>query len=84
MSAVIATCALVVCPFPIAFSAGSTVAAIPRNQTSQETPASPRLAALQKELKAGNRAALENFWQEVTKQGAPLVEPIKGENRFVC
>ena len=49
----------------------------------QDPPLIPKLVALQKELEAGNRAALENFWQEVTKQGAPLVEPIKGENRFV-
>jgi enterochelin esterase family protein len=83
MAAIIATCALFVCEFPIALSAGKTIATIPRNQTSQETPDSPRIAALQKELEAGNRAALENFWQEVTKQGAPLVEPIKGESRYV-
>ena len=44
---------------------------------------SPRLATLKTELEAGNRAALEHFWQEVTKQGTPLVEPIKGESRYV-
>ena len=83
MSAVLATSALFFCGFPTAFCAGNTIATIPRNQTSQETPSSPRLAALQKELEAGNRAALEHFWQEVTKQGTPLVEPIKGESRYV-
>lgn len=83
MSVIIATCILFFCGFSVVRSAGNTIATIPHNQASLETPASPRLAALQKELEAGNRAALENFWQEVTKQGAPLVEPIKGESRFV-
>jgi enterochelin esterase-like enzyme len=35
---------------------------------------SPRLAALAKELKNGNRAAIEKFWDEM-KDKAPLVEP---------
>lgn len=55
----------------------------PPRQASLETLASPRLAALQKELEAGNRTALENFWQGVAKQGAPLVEPVKGKSRYV-
>lgn len=42
---------------------------------AQEIAISPRLAALSKEIAAGNQSAIENFWQEVTKQGAPLVEP---------
>ena len=36
---------------------------------------SPRLSGLKKEVEAGNRAAIESFWQDVTKQGAPLIEP---------
>ncbi len=44
---------------------------------------SPRLIALQKEIQAGNRAALESFWQEVAKQGTPLVEPIPGDAKHV-
>lgn len=44
---------------------------------------SPRLSALKKEVEAGNRAVLESFWQDVTKQGAPLVEPVKGDDRHV-
>ncbi len=43
---------------------------------------SPRISALQKALEAGNAAALENFWLEVGKQGAPLVEPIAGEDNY--
>src|SRR5215213_945596 len=83
MSLMIAARTLFFCGFLVASSMGNTSALVQNNQASRETPSSPRLAALQKELEAGNRAALENFWQEVTKQGAPLVEPIKGESRYV-
>jgi len=69
--------------FSQAISAPHPIAIIGHNQIYQESLASPRLAALQRELEAGHTAALENFWQEVTKQGAPLVEPIKGESRYV-
>ncbi len=41
---------------------------------------SPRLAALAKEIKAGNRAALDAFWLEL-KDKAPLVEPIAGDEK---
>lgn len=44
---------------------------------------SPRIAALKKELEVGNRAVLDSFWQDVTKQGAPLIEPFKGDDRHV-
>ena len=44
---------------------------------------SPRLIALQKEIQAGNRAALESFWQDVAKQGTPLVEPIPSDAKHV-
>src|SRR5262245_53798406 len=41
---------------------------------------SPRLAALANELKAGNRTALDVFWQEL-KDKAPLVEAIAGDEK---
>ena len=82
-SAIIATCALFFGGLSIAVGASNTIPTIPHRQASQETLASPRLAALQKELGAGNRAGLEVFWQEVTKQGTPLAEPIEGESRNV-
>jgi len=44
---------------------------------------SPRLSGLKKEIQGGNRQALEQFWQAVTTQGAPLVEPIIGDDRHV-
>ncbi len=47
--------------------------------TTENAPASPRLAALQQELGAGNPAALDSFWQEAGQQGTPLIEPIPGD-----
>src|SRR5262245_17383723 len=40
---------------------------------------SPRLALLQKDVGAGNKSAVESFWQEMAKQGTPLIEPVKGQ-----
>lgn len=44
---------------------------------------SPRLGALEKQLKSGSVAALDNFWRELKQQGTPLVEPIPGDDRHV-
>jgi enterochelin esterase-like enzyme len=41
---------------------------------------SPRLDALQKELEKENARALDDFWEEVTRQGTPLIEDIPGDN----
>jgi len=49
----------------------------------QDSPLSPKLIALQKELRVGNRAALEDFWKEVVKQRAPVVEPVQGDSQYV-
>ncbi|MGI3129542.1 enterochelin esterase [Halopseudomonas pachastrellae] len=40
-----------------------------------EPPASPRLRALQAALESGDLGALNTFWQQMTAQGGPLVEP---------
>ncbi|HEU0173939.1 MAG TPA: enterochelin esterase [Blastocatellia bacterium] len=50
-----------------------------KEPTARQRYFSPRLARLQKELKAGNKGAVESFWQEMAKQGTPLVEPVKGQ-----
>ncbi|HEY0322167.1 MAG TPA: hypothetical protein VGC66_14505 [Pyrinomonadaceae bacterium] len=52
-------------------------------QTVPTTPLSPRLTALQQELGRGNRNALEYFWQEISRQGTPLVEPIVDGGAYV-
>ena len=46
---------------------------------------SPRLIALNQELEAGNGNALDVFWNEITQQGTPLIEPIQDdeENVFI-
>jgi len=48
--------------------------------TTEEKFDSPRLAALAKEIKAGNRAALDAFWLEL-KDKAPLVEPATDDKK---
>lgn len=48
-----------------------------------ETPVvSPKLEALRQEVATGNAAALERFWQVVSQQGAPLIEPIAGDDGY--
>src|SRR5690349_8306714 len=39
-----------------------------------DRPLSPRLAALQDRLKAGDRRALDSFWKEIEQHGAPMIE----------
>ncbi len=70
--------------FVILVVASMTITSLNASQeASPEELLSPRLIALQKEIQAGNRAALETFWQEVTEQGTPLIEPIPGDNKYV-
>src|SRR5690349_4857173 len=49
--------------------------------TDNDTIQSPRIAALQQELEAGNTSALDAFWREVAKKGAPLFEPVEGDEQ---
>lgn len=49
----------------------------------QEAPNSPHLVALQRQLRSGERNALENFWQQITRQGTPLIERIEGDNSYM-
>ena len=44
---------------------------------------SPCLSVLQEALIAGNTGILEAFWQEITAQGTPLIEPIPGDANHV-
>jgi enterochelin esterase family protein len=39
------------------------------------------LETLKQELAAGNAAAIDAFWQKVSKQGTPLIEPIIGDDQ---
>src|SRR5687767_14824568 len=49
--------------------------------THSVSAASPRLAALQQAVAAGDGADLEAFWAEVAARGAPLIEPLEGDPR---
>lgn len=40
---------------------------------------SPRIKALKAALDAGKQGTVESFWNEVKKQGAPLIEPLPGD-----
>lgn len=44
--------------------------------------ASPRIAALQKDLAAGNKDAVPRFWVQVKKIGAPLIEPVPADPHY--
>lgn len=40
---------------------------------------SPRLVRLQYELEQGHTSALPSFWQDIARQGSPLIEPIEND-----
>ena len=40
---------------------------------------SARISALERELQSGDATSLDRFWQAVTNEGAPLIEPIAGD-----
>jgi enterochelin esterase-like enzyme len=46
-----------------------------KSGTRIDEPTSPRLLALRDRLTSGDRTALDKFWSEINKQGAPLIEP---------
>jgi enterochelin esterase-like enzyme len=48
-----------------------------------DRPLSPRLAALQDQLKSGDRAALNSFWKEIEQHGAPIIEPATDREMLV-
>ncbi len=40
---------------------------------------SPRIDGLKQELESGNITALDAFWQKITQEGSPLIEPIPND-----
>src|SRR5215472_5981144 len=44
---------------------------------------SPRIAELRERLQAGDKRALEDFWQGVERTGTPLIEPVKDNSNLV-
>ena len=60
---------------------GLSGSSVRSQSTNKDLLVSPRLTRLRRDVEAGNRSALESFWQDIAKQGAPLVESIQGEER---
>ncbi len=50
-------------------------------QQVDDRPLSPRLTALRDRIKSGDREALAKFWKEIAERGAPIVEPVPGNDR---
>lgn len=65
--------------FPMALLAIS-ICLLYEASAQEETFDSPRIAALAKDLKSGNPAALTAFWEDL-KGKAPLVEPVNGDEQ---
>jgi enterochelin esterase-like enzyme len=63
----------------LAFAALALAAASPSFAVDDKAVASPRLAALQQALKDGDHDAPTRFWQQVAREGTPLIEPAPGE-----
>jgi enterochelin esterase-like enzyme len=42
---------------------------------------SPRINALRAEVEAGKRGSIDSFWKEVEKEGAPIIEPLPGDDK---
>ena len=60
----------------VAWSQDAAAMSQMRPPTWRERYSSPRIESLRKEIASG-RMTTEAFWQEVTKEGTPLVEPSK-------
>jgi enterochelin esterase-like enzyme len=42
---------------------------------------SPRISALKASVEGGKQESVEAFWKEVEKEGAPMIEPLAGDNK---
>lgn len=51
-------------------------------QVTSVVEQSPRLKGLEEAVAAGDRQALDTFWQDVTIQGSPLIEPHEGDSGY--
>src|SRR6201988_3644774 len=60
---------------------GSAFANQESGRNVDDRPLSPRLAALQNRLKAGDREALADFWKAIAQDGAPIIEEVPGNDR---
>ncbi len=44
---------------------------------------SPKILALEQALAAGDQSVLESFWQVLSVQGTPLIEPIEADAKNI-
>ncbi len=44
---------------------------------------SPRILELRRRVEAGDTAAIETFWHQLTREGTPLLEPLEGDREHV-
>src|ERR1041384_7562822 len=65
--------------YPVATTPGTDL--ILKIAQDTDRPLSRRLTALQDRLKTGDREALNKFWTEIEERGAPIVEPVPGNDR---
>jgi hypothetical protein len=42
---------------------------------------SPRINALRAAVAAGKPGSIDSFWEEVEKEGAPIIEPLRGDDK---
>src|ERR1051325_1959380 len=54
-----------------------------KSGTLNDQPSSPRLLALRDRLTSGDRTALDKFWNEISGQGAPIIESVTDNDREV-
>ena len=59
----------------------ATLSSVATAQTVDDLPLSPRLQALQEQVKSGDRSSLDKFWKEIGERGAPIIEPVAENNR---
>ena len=45
----------------------------------KQASTSPRVTALEQSIASEDSSALDAFWQEIAEQGAPLIEPVEGD-----
>jgi len=55
------------------------VALAARLEPPKPVAVSPRIQALEASVQHGERESVNSFWEEVSKTGAPLIEPIAGD-----
>src|SRR5262249_4793723 len=51
-----------------------------KGDPSKDKLVGPKIATLRKEVEAGNKTAVTQFWRDVEKSGTPLAEPIEGND----